>query len=128
MESSLKRLRSVGERRIVDKFFGWLLVEDLVYEIKQERCFRQIVPSSQEAHFFLFSASLCVFGLQRQIYSHPRSCITAIYLSSSLPIDIYSARFLDDSQDGALSREHSLCLIWVSGLRSPGGHKEEQNR
>lgn len=41
-----------------------------------------------------------------------------------LPMDIYSAGFLDDAQDEALSREHSLCLIWVSGLSSPGGHKE----
>lgn len=41
-----------------------------------------------------------------------------------LQMDIYSAGFLDDAQDGALSREHSLCLIWVSGRSSPGGHKE----
>lgn len=35
-------------------------------------------------------------------------------------MDIYSAGFLHESQDGALSREH----IWVSGLSSPVGYKE----
>lgn len=39
-------------------------------------------------------------------------------------MDIYSAGFLDDAEDGALSREHSLCFIWVSGLSSPVGYKE----
>lgn len=47
---------------------------------------------------------------------------------SPLPMDIYCAGFLDDSQDGALSREHSLRLIWVSAHCSPGGTKREQNR
>lgn len=39
-------------------------------------------------------------------------------------MDIYSAGFLHESEDGALSREHSLCFIWVSGLSSPVGYKE----
>ena len=54
--------------------------------------------------------------------------ILAVVLQPSicplLPMDIYSACFLHDCEDGALSREHSLCLIWVSGLSSPGGNKE----
>lgn len=39
-------------------------------------------------------------------------------------MDIYSAGFLHESEDGVLSRERSLGFIWVSGLRSPVGYKE----
>ena len=83
---------------------------------------------TEQTHLPLF-LPLFVFSCLPPLGSRSKSIpILADVLQPSicppLPMDIYSAGFLDDSQDEALRGEHSLCLIWVSELSSPGRHKE----
>lgn len=112
MRGSLKGVMSTGVR-CSEK-------ENAVCEMKDDTFLKRfIVVVSLLLLLFVFSR-LPFLGLHRQIYSHPLSCVTAIYLSSSAN-GYLLRRFLDDSQDGALSSERSLCLIWVSGLGSPEG-------
>lgn len=84
MKGSLKWLMSVGLQCCEPEFCGCLIVESLVCEIKKEdEChFKLSLCSSQQTHLSLF---LCLppLGLQSQIYCHPRSCVTAVYLPSS---------------------------------------------
>lgn len=110
MRGSLKRVMSMGVR-CTEK-------ENAVREIKDDKFLKRFIVAVSLL-LFVFSR-LPFLGLHKQIYSHPLSCVTAIYLSSSAN-GYLLRRFLDDSQDGALSSERSLCLIWVSGLSSPEG-------
>lgn len=113
------------------------IVDDQVYEIKEggECRLKTSQCSDWQTHVSLplsFSPLLCLsLSFRASLLSGFRSksipVLTAVldlYICPPVPMDIYSAGFVDDSQDGELSREHSPRLIWVSGLSSQGGTKE----